>query len=132
MAALPPYRQIQFNQIPGAPPWFAAFLMSLNQFLGAVYDMANGNTTFGDNIPRQLKTVSYAIPASGYAKQTFACTLKTKPVAVLLGQAVLTQGTAGTAAISLNQWSYQAGSISLDSIVGLAPNATYTLTFLVY
>lgn len=136
MASLPPFRQIQFNQVPGAPSWFAAFLQSLNQFCSAVYDMANRSVTLGDNIPAQFKTLTYQVPAAGYPALTtgvlsFASTLRAKPQVVVLAQAQVTQGTPGTAAISLNQWTNQAGNIQLDSIAGLQANNTYSLTFLV-
>lgn len=154
MSALPPFRQIQFNQIPGAPAWFAAFLTSLNQFLGAVYDSLNRGTTLTDNIPAQIKTLSVQIANDGtFSKLSFAVTLKTKPQIVLLAQAALRSGSAAPyialvdssnvaltnknkqllcqPAISLNQWAVNGGMVSIDSIVGLAAGNTYDLTFLV-
>lgn len=132
MSAVPPFRQIQFDQIPGAPNWFAAFLTALNQFLSAIYDMANGGTTFGDNIPRQLKTLPVTVAADGkFPVQSFKSTLRTAPQAVLLAQAQVTSGTAGTVPISLNQWTYLQGMVQLDSIVGLQAGNSYSLTFLV-
>lgn len=130
MGSLPTFRQIQFQQVPGAPPWFAGFLNTLNQFTGAVYDIVNGNVTIGTQIPRFKKTLTIAVPSSGYTPQTFKNTLPTTPWDVHIAQVQLTQGAGSTTSpISLNQWSYQNGMISLDALVGLQPNCTYQITF---
>lgn len=139
MAALPPFRQIQASQIPGAPLWFIPFLQAFNRGFQPVYDAINGALTLGANLPAQVKQITYTPPTDGYpaysaAVLTFACTLKTKPALVILAQ-VQRKGTptVGTteSAVSLNQWSVQAGSISVDSLAGLVPGVEYTLTFLV-
>lgn len=129
MASIPPFRQIQFQQVPGAPSWFAGFLNTFNQFAGAVYDIVNNGITPGQNYPKFYKSLSIAVPATGYTAQTFKNTNSNAPKDVHIAQIQLTQGTAGTAAISLNQWSYVNGMVSLDAIAGLQPNCTYTITF---
>lgn len=137
MAALPPTRQIQFGQIPGAPSWFAGFLQALNAVLGPLYDIANAGTTFGDNIPGTYKTLQVSTPLSASTPLTFKNTNKAAPQAVTIAQCTLTHGTPtvfasdGTnIAIGLNQWSYSGGNIQLDSLVGLQPNCTYSIKFL--
>jgi len=133
MGALPPFRQFDFSQIPGAPPWFSPFLQQLNRFAGALYDIANKNTALGSNVPAQVFTITVATgPAGTFAPISFKATLLGKPQACLLAQVQLTLGTASNSAISLNQWTYQAGMIKVDALVGLATNATYNLTFLVF
>lgn len=133
MGALPPFRQFDFSKIPGAPAWFAPFILQLNKFAGALYDLANKNTTLGQNIPAQIATLTVATnPDGSFAPLAFRSTLPGNPLACLLAQVTLKLGTASISAISLNQWSYQAGMVKVDALVGLAPSATYSLTFLVF
>lgn len=132
MASLPPFRQIQFSQVVGAPPWFSAFLQTLNQFLSAVYDIVNKNTQLTEQVPAQYVTQTIVVgPTGAFAAPQFLCSLLAQPRAVLLTRTLCVNGNLGTSAISLNQWSLVAGMIKVESLVGLQPGNTYQLTFLV-
>lgn len=132
MASLPPFRQMQFAQVVGAPPWFANFLQTLNQFLAATYDTVNKNTDLVEQVPAQVVTQTVAVGPTGiFAAPQFKFTLQGSPTAVLLARTVCVSGNLGTSAISLNQWSLVAGMIKVESLVGLQPDNTYQLTFLV-
>lgn len=132
MSALPPFRQIDFSTIPGAPQWFSGFLTTLNLWLSAVYDTVNKGTTLGTNIPAQLTTLAVPVNADGtFAAPSVASTLPGgTPQACLLARVRRIRGTpAQVAAISLNQWDYVAGSVQM-TVVGMQPACTYQLTFL--
>jgi hypothetical protein len=132
MASLPPFQQIQFQQVPGAPPWFAGFLTAINPWIQSVYSALNANLTIPQNIPGQDKTIAFTVPSTGYTAQTFTWTTPAKPVSVMIAQCTQTSGTVAanpTAGIALNQWSAQGSMVSLDSIAGLQPGVSYSITF---
>lgn len=132
MGALPPFRQIGLQSLPGAPAWFNAFLAPLNQFLAAVFDIVNSNTTLGQNVPAQFVTVTVSVASTGaFAAPSISSTLPGgQPQAVLLARVRLANGVpTQITAISLNQWDYVAGKVQM-TVVGMQPACTYQLTFL--
>lgn len=127
MANLPPTRQISIQQIPGAPSWLGALLTPLNSILGAQYDALNGGLTAPQNLGnQQLIDVQCSMGATWQAA-SFKYTTKGKPRFVQIGNIT---GPPPVGAVTVNAWHIGNGTISLDSVVGLAPGS-YTLTILV-
>jgi|SRR6185312_1597270 len=128
MGSIPPNRQIQLQQIPGAPNWLSALLTPLNKILGALYDIADNRTTVGQQIPWQYQDVTVSITDGKWVQQQFKQTA-TGTVKGITVERIQGSPTP-TSAVGITSWSVSGNQITISNLVGL-PNGTYTLTLLV-
>lgn len=128
MGSIPPNRQIQLQSIPGAPSWLTALLTPLNKILGALYDIADGRTTVGQQIPWQYQDITVTITNNTWVQQQFKQTATGKVRGVWV--TAVNGPNLPLSAVAVNKWSVSGNQITIDNLVGLG-NGTYTITLLV-
>jgi hypothetical protein len=130
---LPTIRTFKFEDFPGAEPWFAQFLNSLNLFTDQAYQILNGGVTYQNlTIPRTYTQV-ITTPASGPVTFNFTNPLRIAPTAVLLGNLYQnpTPSTHPSSATCV-YWHSSQGSIYVDDIPNLTASTQYTVTLVVF
>jgi hypothetical protein len=127
---LPTIQRIKYEDYKDAPQWFAQFLMALNLFMTAVYNIINRGITYSNLGVIAPFTFLYTQGSTTGFKFTNPTTLI--PSNVIIGNVYETGNPAlhPTGAVTLF-WHYTNGSIVVDSIVGLTPGTNYTLSVIV-
>lgn len=129
---LPTSQQFKFEDFPGAEPWFAQFLNSLNLFVGPVYQILNGGITYQNLLLPKIYTKIITTPALGDVTFNFANPIRIQPQAVLLGN-VYENGNPSVHPTSATcvYWHFSQGNIYVDSIPNLSTSTTYTITLVI-
>lgn len=127
---LPTIQQIKYEDYKDAPAWFAQFLMTLNLFLTAVYNIINRGITYSNLAviaPFTFQFVSGSTTGFKFINPTTQI-----PTNVIVGNVYQTGNTTvhPTGAITLF-WHYTNGFIVVDSIIGLTSGVNYTLSVIV-
>lgn len=127
---LPTIQRIKYEDYKDAPAWFAQFLMALNLFMTALYNIINRGITYGNLgviapfgfqfTPGTTTGFKFANPTTGI------------PNNVIIGNVYETGNTIiHPAVVTQIYWHYTNGFIVVDSIIGLTTGVTYTLSVMV-
>lgn len=129
---LPTNRTFKVEDFPGAEPWFAQFLNSLNLFVDPVYQILNGGITYQNLMVPQTYTKIITTPAAGSVTFNFTNPIRLLPKAVLLGN-VYVNGNPSShpASATCVFWHSSQGSIYVDNIPNLTASTTYVITLVV-
>lgn len=131
MAAIPPVRRLSTEDFPEQAKWIDKLLGPINAYMEQTTTALNRGLTIGDNFAGQVRTVEL----NGTFPVKLAWSLSSRPVAVLVGNTVLSSGAALTLTDAVQvQWSYnQSAQLQIDGVVGVTPTAAakYKLTLVV-
>jgi hypothetical protein len=127
---LPTIQRIKYEDYKDAPNWFAQFLMALNLFMTAVYNIINKGITY--NNLAVIAPFSFQFTPGTTTGFKFSNPISITPNNVIVGNVFQTGNTIihPTGAVTLF-WHYADGSIVVDSIVGLTTGVNYTLSVIV-
>lgn len=127
---LPTIQRVKYEDYKDSPQWFAQFLMTLNLFMTAVYNIINRGITYSNLAVIAPFTFQYTQGSTTNFRFTNPTTAP--PNNVIVGNVYETGNTIvhPTGAVTLF-WHYTNGSIVVDSIVGLTPGVNYTLSVMV-
>lgn len=127
---LPTIQRIKYEDYKEAPSWFAQFLMTLNLFVNAMYNIVNRGITYANLAVIAPFTFQFVAGSTTGFKFTNPTT--SVPHNVIVGNVYETGDTTvhPTGAVTLF-WHYTNGSIVVDSIVGLTNGVNYTLSVIV-
>lgn len=127
---LPTIQRIKYEDYKDAPSWFAQFLMTLNLFMTAVYNIINRGITYS-NIG-VIAPFEFSFTPGTTTGFKFTNPLIVIPQNVIVGNVfVPPDRTIHPAGAVTLYWHYTNGSILIDSIVGLTTGITYTISVLV-
>lgn len=132
MSRLPPVQRLVTEDFADQKKWIGKLLSPINQFMESVYQSLNQGLTLQENMAAAVLETQL----EGQFPAKIAWTLKSKPVAVLVGQVELVSGATVslTDAIGI-RWSYNGqGVLQIDQIVGITPSTTakYRLTLVCF
>lgn len=127
---LPTINRVKYEDYKDAPSWFAQFLMTLNLFMSAAYNIINRGITYsniGVIAPFTFRYIQGSTTNFQFTNPTTAI-----PSNVIVGNVYQTGNPElhPSGAITLF-WHYTNGSIIVDSIIGLTPGINYTLSVMV-
>jgi hypothetical protein len=127
---LPSIQRIKYEDYKDAPAWFATFLITLNLFVNAVYNVINRGITYANLAVIAPFTFQFVQGTTTGFKFTNPTTLI--PSNVIIGNVFVT-GNVQLHPIGPVQlfWHYSNGSIFVDSILGLTAGVNYTLSVMV-
>lgn len=127
---LPTIQRIKYEDYKDAPSWFAQFLMTLNLFINAIYNIVNRGITYSNLAVIAPFTFQYVQGSTTGFRFTNPITVA--PTTVIVGNVYETGDLTAhpIGAITLF-WHYTNSSIVVDSIVGLTVGVNYTLSVLV-
>jgi hypothetical protein len=122
VSRLPPVQRLSLEDFPDQKKWLGKLLSPINQFMESVYQSLNQGLTVKENMAGTLLEV--ILEGSMPAKAAWS--LKSKPVAVLLGQVERTDGTTITLSSAIGiRWSYNGeGTLQIDQITGITPSSS--------
>jgi hypothetical protein len=124
---LPTIQRVKFEDYKGAPQWFEQFLMTLNLFMTATYNIENRGITYANLGVIQPFTFSFTPGSTTGFK--FANPLIQPPTNVIIGNVYIgTQLQNHPAVATQVYWHYSQGSIFVDSVVGLTTGIQYTIS----
>jgi len=124
---LPTIQRIKYEDYKDAPSWFAQFLMTLNLFVNAMYNIVNRGITYanlGVIAPFTFQFTEGTTTGFRFTNPTISV-----PKNVIIGNVYETGDTTvhPTGAVTLF-WHYTNGDIVVDSIVGLTTGVNYTIS----
>ena len=124
---LPTIQRIKYEDYKDAPSWFAQFLMALNLFMTAVYNIINRGILYS-NIG-VMAPFSFQFTPGTTTGFKFTNPTTSIPNNVIVGNVYETGNTImhPTGPVQLF-WHYTDGSIVVDSIIGLTTGTTYTIS----
>lgn len=129
---LPTNQEFKFENYPGAEPWFAQFLQTLNLFTTAVYQILNGGVTYQNLTIPKTYTKTITTPASGPVIFNFTSPIRIQPQAVLIGNVYVNgQPSSHPSSATCVYWHFSQGSIYVDDIPNLTASTTYVITLAV-
>ena len=124
---LPTINRIKYEDYKDAPQWFAQFLMALNLFMTAVYNIINRGILYsniGVIAPFTFQFTPGTTTGFKFANPTTGI-----PTNVIIGNVYETGDTTVHPTVPVQLfWHYSNGSILVDSIIGLTTGTTYTLS----
>jgi hypothetical protein len=123
VSTLPPIQRLSLEDFPtDQKKWLGKLLSPLNQFMESVYQSLNQGLTLKDNMAATVLETQL----EGQFPAKMSWTLKSKPVAVLLGQVERVDGTTVSLASAVGlRWSYNGqGTLQIDQITGITPSST--------
>lgn len=124
---LPTIQRIKYEDYKDAPSWFAQFLMALNLFMTAIYNIANRGITYSNLGVIAPFTFLYTPGTTTGFKFTNPLTIN--PNNVMIGNVfVPPDRTIHPAGVTQINWHYTNGSIIVDDIIGLTTGVTYSVT----
>jgi hypothetical protein len=123
---LPSIQRIKFEDLKGAPDWFATFLESLNLFMTAIYNIVNKGITYANLAVIQPFQFQFT-PGSTIGFK-FANPIVGIPNSVILGNVYVGDQFQNHPAVATQvYWHYSQGFIFIDNIVGLTAGVKYTV-----
>lgn len=122
MSKIPPIRRISIEDFKDQADWIGKLLVPINLFFDLTSSNLNRSLTIADNFAGDLRVVEL----DGTYPLALSWTLLAKPVAVMVGQAVRSDGSASTLTTAVQvQWSFnQSRQLSIDGVVGIVPSTT--------
>jgi hypothetical protein len=124
---LPTIQRIKFEDYKGAPQWFEQFLMTLNLFMTAIYNIVNDGITYANL--GVIAPFTFVFTPGSTIGFKFANPLIQPPTNVIIGNVYVgTQLQNHPAVATQIYWHYSQGSIYVDSIVGLTTGTNYTIS----
>jgi hypothetical protein len=128
MATLPPVQRLVTEDFADQKKWIGKLLLPLNDFMESVYRALNQGLTVKENLAADVRTVE----VDGTYPLKLSWSLKSKPVAVVVGNVARSDGTALSLVDAVGvRWSYnQQSQLQIDQVVGITPSAStkYKLT----
>ncbi len=135
MSKIPPVRRLVTEDFQDQKKWIGKLFQPLNNFMESVVSVLNHDLTFADNISGAIIEVTFNSLPTATAPLPLAWTLPHAPVALVVGNAVRTDGTAEafTAAVQI-QWTFGNKGLQVTNLMGVTPtnNKKYTLTLLAF
>lgn len=132
MAKLPPVQRLVTEDFSDQKKWIGKLLSPINQFMESIYQSLNRGLTLKDNLAADVLETQL----EGVFPAKIAWTLKSKPVAVLVGQVELVSGATVSLSSAVGiRWSYNGqGVLQIDQVLGITPSATakYRLTLVCF
>lgn len=133
MASLPQIRRLLVEDFPGQKAWIAPLLLIFNTFTESVVNAFNSNLNVADNMSGDILTMKF----SGTLPVSVSWSKKTPPVAVIVGNAYRTDGTAITLSNAVGivwQMSSDGKSVQVTSLTGITPSTStpYALTLVCF
>lgn len=124
---LPTIQRVKYEDYKDSPQWFAQFLMTLNLFMTAVYNIINRGITYSNLGVIAPFTFLYTPGTTTGFK--FINPIIIIPNNVIIGN-VFIPPNRDLHPIVVTQvlWHYSNGSIIVDDILGLTPGITYSIT----
>lgn len=132
---LPSQKKILKEDLKDVPAGLNPLIDTLNSFMETIYQMANKNITFQDNIASFVKEVTYKTDSVYPAAQkpiSFQNTLKNKPMGLQVIQVYDKSNYVPAAGPVYAPWVENGGEIVINTITGLEPNKSYLIRFLVF
>jgi hypothetical protein len=124
---LPTVQRFKFEDYGGAPKWFEQFLMTLNLFVTAIYNIVNDGITYANLGVIQPFTFSFT-PGSTIGFK-FINPITVNPTNVIIGNVYVgTQLQNHPAVVTQIYWHYAQGFIYVDNIIGLTTGVNYTIS----
>lgn len=127
---LPTLQRIKYEDYKDSPQWFAQFLIALNLFMTALYNIINRGILYsnlGVIAPFSFQFTPGTTTGFKFANPTTAI-----PNNVIIGNVYETGNTIiHPAVVTQIYWHYTNGFIVIDSIIGLTTGITYTLSVMV-
>lgn len=124
---LPTIQSVKYEDYKDAPQWFAQFLMSLNLFMTAVYNIINRGITYSNL--GVIAPFSFQFTPGSTTNFKFTNPITVAPTNVVIGNVYETGDlTSHPAVVVQIFWHYTNGSIVVDSLVGLTPGTTYIIS----
>lgn len=120
MSALPPIQRLITEDFqPEQRKWLPKLFQPINQFFESVYGALNKGLTIADNISGEIKTIE----VNGTYPLKLSWGQKSKPVAVIVGNAYRSDGTSVTLSSAVYcQWQFnQSSQLQIDGVVGISP-----------
>jgi hypothetical protein len=124
---LPTINRIKYEDYKDSPAWFAQFLITLNLFMTAVYNIINKGITYSNLGVLAPFTFLYTPGTTTGFK--FDNPLIVNPTNVIIGNVYVppTREVHPTGPVTL-YWHYSNGSIIVDNIIGLTSGVTYSIS----
>lgn len=141
---LPTQKKILREDVKEAPEWIDRIIVPVNSFFETVFNGLSRRLTFEENIASQIKeidfstTAAYDDTAANWDQVTFAKTIKTRAIGVILLQ-IIDLGPVGAHLSSYRpiedgvyvDWIEENEEIIIGLIYGLTPSHDYRVRFLV-
>lgn len=123
---LPSIQRIKFEDLKGAPEWFARFLDTLNLFMTAAYNIFNRGVTYANLAVIQPFQFQYT-PGSTIGFK-FSNPIVGIPNSVILGNVYEGNNLqAHPLVVTQVYWHYSQGFVFIDNIIGLTAGTKYTV-----
>lgn len=126
MSKLPSVKNIQMQDIPGAPVWFDSFLQRLNKFMIATYDGMDKRLSINDNLQAYIHEMISFKPEYIPYKIASKLPVNVSGIIKVSCQDVTDGYTAMTNAIDVS-WYSENNNIIIDNIIGLTAGHTYNI-----
>lgn len=134
MAVLPPIRKLYLEDYSTQKGWIGPFLITLNTFMTAVVSAMTKQLNLVDNTTSDIKYITLASVPTVDLPTSVAWTKIMIPIAVMVGNVRLVNGTPVLSAAVQVQWQMNSTNTSLQitNIVGITPTQTaqYILTLI--
>ena len=124
---LPTIQRIKYEDYKDAPSWFAKFLMALNLFMTAIYNIVNRGVTYSNLAVIAPFTFLYTPGTTTGFK--FTNPIVIVPNNVIVGNVFIppNRDIHPAGAVTL-YWHFTDGAIVVDDIVGLTTGITYSIS----
>jgi hypothetical protein len=127
---IPSIQRIKYEDYKDAPKWFEQFLVTLNIFMTAIYNIVNHGITYANLGVLAPFTFSFTPGVTVGFK--FANPLIAAPTNVIIGNVYIgNQLQLHPAVVTQLYWHYSQGFIFVDSIIGLTNGVQYTVSLIV-
>jgi hypothetical protein len=124
---LPTIQRIKYEDYKDSPQWFAQFLMTLNLFMTAVYNIINRGITYS-NIG-VIAPFTFTYTPGTTTNFSFTNPTISIPNNVIIGNVFIPPDrTMHPSSVTQIYWHYANGQIFVDSILGLTTGITYSIT----
>jgi len=124
---LPTINRIKYEDYKDSPAWFAQFLITLNLFMTALYNIVNRGITYSNLGVIAPFTFLYTPGTTTGFK--FTNPIIIVPNNVIIGNVYVPPSReVHPAVVTQVLWHYTNGSIVIDDILGLTTGITYSIT----
>jgi hypothetical protein len=128
---LPTIQRIKYEDYKDAPQWFALFLVALNLFMTAVYNILNRGITYSNL--GVIATFTFLFTPGATTGFKFTNPLIIPPNNVIVGNVYIPPDRTNHLTANAVQifWHYSDGNIIVDDVAGLTTGVTYSVTVMV-
>jgi hypothetical protein len=124
---LPTIQRIKYEDYKDSPQWFAQFLIALNLFLTAVYNIINHGITYSNLAV--IAPVTFLFTPGTTTNFSFSNPITIVPNNVIIGNVFIPPNRAAhPASVTQVLWHYTNGQVVIDDILGLTSGITYSIT----